>query len=184
MKSVWPGCKLLFFLFTVNVLSIAAQENLWTVTNKKITFTIKNAKLPVQGSFTGIMAKIVFNPLALKSSSFSATVTASSIKTGIEMRDKHLKRPEYFNVLKYPEIDLKSKSITLVKDDTYIAKCTLTIKGVSKDVDLPFSYVKNGNKAVFKGLLNLNRLDYGLGSSSIIMANQLQVQIEVDAIIN
>jgi polyisoprenoid-binding protein YceI len=172
------------FLFYVNVHFVTAQENAWTVTNKTITFTIKNAKLPVQGSFTGIMAKIVFNPESIKTSTFSATITASTIKTGIEMRDRHLKRSEYFDVLKYPEIKLKSNAIVLVNDNNYMAKCTLTIKGIAKEVNLPFSFINNGKTAIFKGILNINRLDFHVGSSSIIMANQLQVQIEVNAIAN
>ncbi len=176
--------RILIFVCIGNVQLISAQDKLWTVVNKKIVFTIRNAKLPVQGSFTGIMAKVLFDPTELKSSSFLASVTASTIKTGIEMRDRHLKRAEYFDVLKYPEINLKSKSITLVKDNNYIAKCILTMKGVSKEIDLPFSFIKNGNSAVFKGSLSLNRLDFGLGSSSIIMANQLQVEIEINAVSN
>lgn len=182
MKSLSSlGCLL---LLSVNMLFVSAQESAWTVTSRSVIFTIKNAKLPVQGSFTGIMAKIVFNPESLKTSNFSATITASTIKTGIEMRDRHLKRSEYFDVLKYPEIKLKSNTIVLVSDNNYLANCTLTIKGISKEVSLPFTFINNGKTAIFKGSLNIKRLDFNVGSPSIIMANQLQVQIEVNAITN
>jgi polyisoprenoid-binding protein YceI len=159
-----------------------AQETNWTVTNKTISFTIKNAKLPVSGSFEGLMAKLIFNPANLKAASFSAAILVSTIKTGIEMRDKHLKRSEYFNAEKFPEITLISNNITFVKGNEYNAKCNLTIKGVIKEVNLPFTFIETGNSAVFKGILNLNRLDYGLGSSSVIMSNNLQVSIIVNAI--
>jgi polyisoprenoid-binding protein YceI len=170
---------LMFFAFSKKT---CAQETNWTVTNKNVTFTIKNAKLPVSGSFEGLMAKVVFNPNNLKAASFSAAILVSTIKTGIEMRDKHLKRSEYFNVEKFPEITLTSNSITLVKGNEYNAKCNLTIKSLTKEVDLPFTFIESDNSAVFKGILNLNRLDYGVGSSSVIMSNTLQVSIIVNAI--
>jgi polyisoprenoid-binding protein YceI len=169
-------------LFLLSKEKICAQETNWTTTSKSIAFTIKNAKLPVKGSFEGLMAKIIFDPNNLKAANFSATILVSTIKTGIDMRDKHLKRAEYFNIEKFPEITLKSNTITLVKGNDYNAKCTLTIKGVAKEVDLPFTFVETVNSAVFKGVLNLNRLDFGVGSSSVIMSNNLQVAIVVNAI--
>jgi polyisoprenoid-binding protein YceI len=176
-------CKLLIvMIFLSPSIRAYAQETNWTTTNKNITFTIKNAKLPVKGSFEGLMAKVIFDPNNLKKASFSATILVSTIKTGIEMRDKHLKRAEYFNIDKFPEITMKSNTITFVKGNDYIAKCTLTIKGIAKEVDLPFTFVENGNNAVFKGELKLNRLDFGVGSSSVIMANNFQVSIVVNAV--
>jgi polyisoprenoid-binding protein YceI len=169
-------------LILISADKIKAQEINWTTTSKIITFTIKNAKLPVQGNFEGLMAKVIFDPNNLKTANFSATILVSTIKTGIDMRDKHLKRAEYFNVEKFPEITLKSNTISFIKGNDYNAKCTLIVKGITKEVDLPFTFVETGNSAVFKGTLNLNRLDYGVGSSSIIMSNNLQVSIIVNAI--
>jgi polyisoprenoid-binding protein YceI len=170
---------LMFFAFSKKT---RAQETNWTVTNKNVTFTIKNAKLPVKGSFEGLMAKIIFDPSDLKTANFSTTILVSTINTGIDMRDKHLKRAEYFNAEKFPEITLKSSTVTLVKDNEYNAKCTLVIKGISKEVNLPFKFTETGKNANFIGTLNLNRLDFGLGSSSVIMSNNLQVTIVVNAI--
>ncbi len=173
---------ILFLFFLAHCLSVHAQETNWTTTSKSIAFTIKNAKLPVKGSFEGLMAKIIFDPSNLKKASFSATILVSTIKTGIDMRDKHLKRAEYFNIEKFPEITLTSNAISLIKGTEYNAKCILTIKGIAKEVDLPFTFTETDNNAVFKGLLNLNRLDFGVGSSSVIMSNNLQVSIVVNAI--
>lgn len=172
---------LLLSLFT-NLEKVSAQDANWTTTSKKITFTIKNAKLPVQGSFEGLMSKIIFDPNNLKASNFSATILVSTIKTGIEMRDKHLKRAEYFNVEKFPEIILKSSEITLLKNNQYTAKCILIIKGISKEINLPFEFIETDKNAVFKGTLNLNRLDFNVGSHSVIMSNNIQVSIVVNAI--
>jgi polyisoprenoid-binding protein YceI len=174
--------SIFLLLFLISQYNIRAQETNWTTTSKSITFAIKNAKLPVTGSFEGLMAKIIFNPKDLRTADFSATILVSTIKTGIDMRNKHLKRTEYFNAEKFPEITLKSNVVTFVKENEYNAKCTLVIKGISKEVNLPFKFVETGKNAVFTGSLNLNRLDFGLGSSSVIMSNNLQVAIVVNAI--
>lgn len=67
---------------------------------------------------------------------FEGTIDVNTLKTGIDMRDKHLKKAEYFGVTSFPEITIKSINIIKVKDNLYKAKCSLTMKGKTKEVML------------------------------------------------
>ena len=69
-----------------------------------ITFKIKNFGLTVDGYFSGLRGNIQFNPKDLPASKFEVSVSASSINTGIALRDKHLKKEAYFNVETFSEI--------------------------------------------------------------------------------
>lgn len=158
-------------------LTAAAQKGNWIVKNYTIGFKIKNAKLNVSGLFGGLKSNINFDPLNPLNGSFEGTIAVNTLKTGIDMRDKHLKKAEYFDVEKYPEITIKSTSITKVKENSYSAKCNLTMKGKTKEVLLPFTVVANGKTAELKGTITLNRLDFGLGSPSVIMANNVEISI-------
>jgi polyisoprenoid-binding protein YceI len=176
---------LLFALFASN--SYKAQtsnkpSHLWKVTTYTISFKIKNAKLNVDGAFGGLEAKIQFDPNKNENNSLEAKISPSTIKTGNGVRDNHLKKSEYFNVEKFPEIHLKSSTITKLQEGQYSAKCILTIKGKSQEITLPFSFSEKDNKALFNGNFFLNRLDFGVGSSSIILANNLQVFIAVNGL--
>ena len=171
--------KTITLLFICLSLITYSQTNNWFVKTYSINFKIKNAKLNVTGMLGGLKAKINFDPLNPVSGNFEATIDVNTLKTGIEMRDKHLKKAEYFDVAKFPEIVIKSVSIVKVKDNQYNAKCNLTMKGKTKELLLPFTLVANGQSAELKGTLTLNRLDFGVGSSSVIMANNLEVTINV-----
>jgi polyisoprenoid-binding protein YceI len=107
-----------------------------------------------------------------------------SINTQNDIRDDHLKnKPEYFEVSKFPKITFTSSSITkdsLASQFDYIAKGQLTLKGVTKDVELKFNYLGNklmdareGKKetvAGFDGKVTFNPKDFNFewGSEAVI----------------
>lgn len=154
----------------------------WETSNYFIEFKIKNAKLNVTGTFGGLTSKIIFDPNKTLGNSIEAKIDVKTIKTGINMRDNHLKKAEYFDATKFPDITIKSKNIKKEKDNLFLAKCELIVKGKSKEIDLPFTFTETGNRADFVGNLTLNRLDFGVGSASVLMANNVVVTIKVFAV--
>jgi polyisoprenoid-binding protein YceI len=66
--------------------------------------------------------------------SIEGTVDVSSIITFDETRDAHLQSPDFFDAARYPEIHFESTSIAL--DDELVVEGDLTIKGVTKPVEL------------------------------------------------
>src|SRR6478609_1115178 len=95
--------------FLVNAAIVSAQTK-WTPVSSVISFKIKNAGIWVDGSFSGLTGTVLFDPEHLSHSSIEASVNAASINTGIELRNNHLKKEEYFNVEKFPRISMKSTS--------------------------------------------------------------------------
>ncbi len=149
----------------------------WTVTSSSVLFKIKNAKLNVTGNFTDANTSINFDPAHLNKSHFESVINVNSLKTGIDLRDKHLKKQEYFDAVKFPQLFFKSLSIKQETEGNYIATCQITIKGKTKEVLFPFKFSKINNQAAFTGNLKLNRVDFGVGLPSIIMANSVDVAI-------
>ncbi|MEQ1732067.1 MAG: YceI family protein [Bacteroidia bacterium] len=149
----------------------------WEVTSSSVLFKIKNAKLNVTGNFTDVNTKITFDPAVLNKSHFDGVINVISIKTGIDLRDKHLKKQEFFDAAKHPQILFKSTSIKQESEGNYTAVCQLTIKGKTKEVLFPFKFSKINNQAAFTGTLKLNRLDFGVGLPSVVMANNVDVSI-------
>ncbi len=175
---------ILFTLLIVISFKTYSQEKInpnWVLFSSSVIFNIKNAKLNVSGTFRELMATIKFDP-AKTDNIIEGKVFTNTIKTGIDMRDSHLRKAEYFNVEKFPEISLKTNSITKVKDDKYLAKCTITIKGKTKEIDFPFTFTEKGNQGTFSGSIILNRLDFGVGTSSIVMSNNVEIKINISAL--
>ena len=75
-----------------------------------------------------------------ESSSVEAVVQAASVTTNNEMRDGHLKSPDFFDTANHPTLELRSTSITPTGEDRYALAADLTIRGVTRPVvfDLEF----------------------------------------------
>ncbi len=175
MKTVITSFCLIFSTY------LFSQAPLWTISNYTVSFKIKNAKLNVEGKFSDLKATINFDPNKLNASSIEAKINASSIKTGIDMRDKHLKKKEYLDVTAFPEMTLKTIGIIKMGENQYGAKCNLSIKGKTKEITVPFVIDSKTGATMFNSTFKLNRLDFGVGSSSVIMANDLDVFLAIQA---
>ena len=81
-------------LTTVVLAGLQSQLFIPSDSGSSIKFKIKNLGISVTGSFTGLKGKIQFDPANLGKSSIEATVEASSVNTGIDLRDDHLRKEE------------------------------------------------------------------------------------------
>ncbi|MCB0697410.1 MAG: YceI family protein [Chitinophagaceae bacterium] len=156
-----------------------AQHSKWEVTDYKISFKIKNAGFTVHGTFKGLDAHINFDEQHPEKAKLEATIDAKSIKTGINMRDNDLKEEKYFDVAHYPVISMNSVSVQKNKEHTYTGRFKLTIKGKTKVISVPFTFTQQNDKGEFKGSFTVNRLDFGVGTSGFILADDADVTITV-----
>lgn len=144
-----------------------------------VTFKIKNAGLTVDGYFSDFSTDIEFKKDKIESSSFKGTIKVGSINTGIAMRDKHLKKEEYFNEPKYPNISFTSSKVEKNTDGWIDVSGTLTIKNVSKLITLRVNVIPQGEQMLFITALKINRLDYKVGGSSWTMADDLTINLRI-----
>lgn len=126
-----------------------------TVDASKAEVSFKVPAENTTGTITGLEAKIVFDPNNLTSSTIKGSIPVENISTGSKMRDKHLMNDEFFNAAKYPKMEFASTSIKKTEKG-YSMTGKLTIKGVSKDVTINFTFENN----VFVGKLIVYTNDF------------------------
>jgi polyisoprenoid-binding protein YceI len=147
----------------------------------EVKFKIKNFGFNVTGTFTGLKGEIRFNPADLASCYFNVTVDANTVNTGIDMRDEHLRKSEYFDVENYPQIRFESVKISPGnKSGTLFIFGKLTIKNVTKDISFPFTATPVNDGFLFNGEFKINRRDFKVGGGSTISDN-LTVMLSVVA---
>jgi polyisoprenoid-binding protein YceI len=164
---------ILVCFFNLLVISVYAQKEV-QVKSATVSFQIKNAGLMVNGSFKEVKASIYFDENNLSNSSMNGSLSVNSIETGIGLRNNHLKKGVYFNVEKFPTIFMKSIKFEK-KDKMYLGYFLLTIKGVTKETVVDFSVSKNN----IEGSFIVNRLDFGVGDKSFVMANEVIVSVNL-----
>ena len=160
--------------------------------HSEVSFQIRHLVTQVRGNFNDYEGTINLDPANLEKSSVDFRIKAASIDTNHADRDKHLRGEDFFFAEKYPEITFKSKSIKKTGKDTYNVAGTLTMRGVSKEVTLPVTYlgaVKDpwGNeKAGFSTEVTLNRKDYGinwnaaLDNGGFVLSDEVKVAINLE----
>ena len=104
----------------------------------------------------------------------------NSINTGIKKRDKDLKKKEYFDLDNFKDIEIKSVKL-YTTDNAYAGLFDVTIKGVTKQVEIPFEFNTLANETEIKGTFTINRRDFGVGGSSMIMGDNVTVSIDIKA---
>lgn len=159
--------------------SALPAQPLWQVDSSSVTFQIKNAGLPVRGSFGGLEADVRFDPDAPERSSIQASVDASTVETGINLRNKHLQKRDYFNVHLHPRIRMESAHLAHAEAGGYRATFRLFIKDIEQEVAMPFTYTPHERGATLDGRFTLDRLDFELGKESRILADEVEVLITV-----
>jgi polyisoprenoid-binding protein YceI len=172
--------KIIFlFIITLSVRSAFSQVKT-PISRSIISFQIKNMGINTSGTISGLQADIKFIPADLATSTIEASVETNSINTDNDSRDEHLKNADFFDIAHYPKITLKSVSFKHKNSKSYSGMFNLTIKGKTRLVEIPFSYDETGNMAKFEGSFKLNRLDFGVGDSSLILSNEAIVNIEAE----
>ncbi len=148
-----------------------------------VAFDIKNFGLTVNGSFSGLQGSITFNSANAGIAKFNVTVDAGTVNTGNSSRDNHLKKEEYFNSAAFPKINIVSTKITNGSTaGSYLFEGVVTIKGTSKNISFPFTAVAVNDGYQFDGSFKINRRDFKVGGSSLVLGDVLTVNLKVAAV--
>ena len=144
----------------------------------------------VKGKFMDFNINLSNDEHDITKSSVNVVIKATSINTGIEGRDKHLRTADFFDVEKFPEITFQSSRIEK-RGKQLIAHGTLTMHGISKEIALPFTITgvdENADKTKknvgYSASLVLNRRDYGINYEHKSVPNFVgdNITVEIDLI--
>jgi len=122
--------------------------------------------------------------------SVDIVIDAASIYTGFKKRDDHLRSPDFFNVVEFPEITFKSTSAKLGSTGGKVTG-DLTIMGVTKSITLDVSKVKCGKHPFnpkltevcgFDATASLMRSDFGLKYGVPAIGDKITIELEVEAV--
>lgn len=169
--------------------TLLAQTTKWQSdpAHSKLSFGIQHSGISeVDGRF-GDFEAIVFSDKAdFSDAKFDLKVATASINTDIEMRDNHLKSPDFFDVEKYPAMTFESTGLKKAGKDRYQLSGNLTMHGITKPVTMDLWYRgtidgKDGKKiAGFQLTGAIKRSDFGIGEKFAPPMLSDEVKIKAD----
>jgi polyisoprenoid-binding protein YceI len=162
--------KTIGFLLVLFV-SLTTYSQGWTILEShKVAFSNKD----VSGTFDQISGTIVFDPVNLTSAKLNLKLKVESINTGNGLQNKHARGDEWFHAEKYPYIEFESTKIEKTESG-FKATGKLEMHGVKKEVSIPFTFVKKGNKGTFVAKFNVSRSEYNVGKKGNDVADVLKI---------
>jgi polyisoprenoid-binding protein YceI len=168
----------------------------WSIdpVHSEVGFTARHMMVSkVRGKFRTFSGEIVtgVDPLG---SSVSAEIDLSSIDTGNEQRDGHIRSADFFEVETYPTMTYRSTGVRQ-DGDVYILDGKLTLKGVTRDVELALEIngfgpdAFGGTRAGFSAIGEINRRDFGVNFGAVmetggaVVSDKITMQLEIEAVL-
>lgn len=156
----------------LNGLPAEAAEWKFDTAHSRFNFEVDHIYAKVWGYFEDVSGTFVFDPDKPEEGRIDIRIQTDSINTNIRKRDNHLRSDDFFDVNKYPQITFVSKRITRKEGNQFLVEGDLTIKDVTKTLELPLTYfgtrdnpLKEGELvAGFETRFTLDRLEYHVGS--------------------
>jgi polyisoprenoid-binding protein YceI len=168
----------------------------WSIdpVHSEVGFTVRHMMVSkVRGRFRTFSGQIVTGASPLDSA-VTAEIDLSSIDTGNEQRDAHIRSADFFEVETYPTMTYRSTGVR-ADGDVYILDGKLTLKGVTRDVPLaleingfgPDAY--GGTRVGFTAIGEINRRDFGVNFTAVmetggaVVSDKITIQLEIEAVL-
>ena len=162
--------------------------------NSSAEFVCKHVFSKVRGMFPKPSGTVSLDEATPANSQISAAIDVSSITTGVEERDTHLKSADFFDVAKYPAITFVSTSVSRSSAASYSVTGNLTMHGVTKPVTLavtaspPFNHA-GGIRRGIEATTSVNRKDFGLRwefpgeGAGVVVGDNIEITINAELVL-
>ena len=163
--------------------------------HSRIGFVARHAMVTkVRGSFTRFQGVVHLDEHDLARSNARVVIEASSIDTGNQERDAHLRGNDFFAMDEFPEITFTSSGVEQVGEQDFTLTGDLTVKGVTRSVTIEFAFQGTakdpyGNvRAGFEGKTTINRRDFGvttnfaLETGGVLVSDKIGLEFDISLI--
>lgn len=186
-------CLLACGIFNINLQS----QDTWEIdlVHSYIGFDVTYMEIiPFHGKFTKVEGLVTASNEDFSDMDIKAKIDVSSINTGSEKREKHLKSTDFFDAEQHPNMTFHSNKVEKVKmgkEEKLKVTGDLTIRGITKSVELignfhsepindPWGHVKTG--CSFRG--TINRQDFGISYGQVLDSGALAIDNNVDLVLD
>jgi len=186
------------FALVTGILALAAplalaQTSTWSIdaAHSEVDFTVRHMSVSnVHGRFGNLSGKILLNEADITKSSVQVTIDATTVDTGVTMRDADLKSANFFDTATFPSASFTST--TVVKSGSNLTVSgSLTLHGVTKPVVLnvegpsgPAPGMDHKPHSGFSATTTIKRTDFGIGSKypANVIGDDIALVIELEVV--
>jgi polyisoprenoid-binding protein YceI len=161
--------------------------------HSEATFQVRHLLTRVRGHFTDLDGTITVDEQDPSKSAVDISIKAASIDTNEPNRDTHLRSADFFSVDEFPTLSFKSVSVAPRGGEAFVVTGDLTIRGVTKRIDVPVSFLGKANdpwgneKVGFETEFTINRKEFGLNwnaaleTGGFLVGDEVKVGLSIQA---
>jgi len=169
----------------------------WTIdaSHSEIGFTVRHIISKVRGKFETFEGTLVTAEDITKSS-VNVSFDLSSINTGTAQRDDHLRSSDFFDADNQDKATFVSTGVVKKSDTEFVVTGDLTIKGVTKSVDLDVDFLGEGadpwggTRVGVEATTEISRKEFGidfnipLDGDKVVIGDKVSIHIVAEAVLN
>jgi polyisoprenoid-binding protein YceI len=165
--------------------SVALAATQWTLQPResKLTFVGTQAGAEFVGTFERFTADIKFDPQDLAGSRFDVKIDLASVNTRDSERDDTLKSDDLFAVKQFADSHYVAEHFAAKGGGKFTATGKLTLRNVTRDVPIEFTFEKKNGSAWLKGTAQLKRLDFGVGQGDWKDTSTVSNEVKVNFVL-
>jgi polyisoprenoid-binding protein YceI len=163
--------------------------------HSEVNFKVKHMMITnVNGKFNSFDVKASSSNDSFENPQIEFSANTSSVDTGSEQRDQHLKSADFFDSEKFPQLHFKSTGFKKTGANSYLLEGNMTIKDVMKPISLnveggglqkdPWGNIKTGFSIEGK----INRKDFGLNwnaaleTGGVLVSEDVKINAEIQLV--
>ena len=176
MKKLLCPCALLFACALV-----PARAADWTTdpAQSRLEFAATFEKAPAPGVFREFDARLRFDPEKPAGGTLDVAIEVASADMSSADVNAAIRAPEWFDFAKFPHAEFHASDIRRVEANRYVARGTLSLKGVKHPVEVPFTWAGSPGGATMEGEFTVKRGAFGIGTGEWAATDVIGADVKV-----
>jgi polyisoprenoid-binding protein YceI len=160
---------------------VEARAADWVMDKKasKLQFVVRYEGTPTAGEFRRFDTRLRFDPRHPEQGHLHVTVSVASADMNSADINSAIREAAWFDVAQFPRGELDGDRITRDRANAYIARGTLSLKGVQRAIALPFTWQEKDGSATMTGRLALERTGFNIGTGEWADGSTIGLEVEV-----
>ncbi|MBO9512783.1 MAG: YceI family protein [Variovorax sp.] len=138
----------------------------WTSepSDSRLAFAAVFEKTPAPGVFREFEVRLRLDPDQAEASRLDVTINIASADMSNADINKAIAGADWFDFARFGRAEFHASGIRRVQADAFVARGTLTLKGVQRPVEVPFSWSESQGSATMEGKFVVQRGAFGIGT--------------------
>lgn len=166
----------------------SAQAALWVVdpAASRLEITYRENGEPQPGTFSRFSGEGEFDPARPGAATLTLVFETASIELADRFRSEFVQSEAWFDSRRFPEARFDLDRLEPLGDDLYRAVGTLTIKDVSRAIEIDLTLRVADGRTTAEGAVGFDRIDFRLGDTTggflIDIGRQIDVRFALTAV--